>query len=731
LPSIGTRQPPRKKLEEVSGFVVVTKQNYFKPILNDQRQQQCPTYCAQQQQGTDRYSQRTKGDTHQAIRSGETARIYFDSQEAKEAELRGQPEHKTEQKISKLSDTRMKTRQDNTSGNVGTFPEKRIQLRDECVETDGERDRMRSNQSDDAASVCCDHEGVHSKVTHNKSQVTPLMGGRNITEERSRDDLSQKEVRDMQTVAERRVKEFFPSIKNSQVSLGGSNSSSNDHTRRIDMCVLDRTADLKRLEKIEAIEGWMKLYESEFSNERGKEIGDKIKDSEEKEVLKHDKSLIMHESQKAAAHSIMSEGTSKSMGTSNVQTSTAFLPKNVEVIGAKLCESLTQRTRECSGSHPRIERANNLANTKRSQQDLHSLKYVSSETLEETESNQQNVRTGGKETSVPNTSAKVHETGVHPVNIERAQEGFFGPITNTNTGNEFLENIFLTPVSTSQNVNYSSRANNSNEVGIVDEPICHAVRIAEQKNEQFFARSEFKKASTREGNGATLEQIEAMIEPNFEEPSVNAQKVKECKPTGTGAKIGPNRSSYHSLIPDIMQVKLGIDNQSKILDKLDEMMKQSGIVDRNGCRTKATAASVQCSEEVTEENMACAIGKAEVTSRGHLSFPSDSVNSKIESDRENSRISHSNESQHRSTLSGACNTVSVFRQMSGGRITERNAHDLLQCPCLQKFHVCGYRTTNCCPVGEYEISMSKHLCVCVFVCVCVYIYIYIYIYLPM
>lgn len=701
MPSIGTRQPPRKKLEEVSGFVVVTKQNYFKPLLQDQRHQQCRTYCAAEHTGTDRYIQRTKGDTHQAIRSGETARNFLGSLEAKEDELREQFEHKTEKKPSELSGTRMKTIHDNTSGSIGTFSENGIQSRVECVETEKERARIRSNQSDDTASGCYSDEGQHSRITNNKSQETPLMGHRNITEERSSEDLSQKEAKEMQTMAEKCVKEFFPPIKNSQLLLGGSNSISNDHRRQIDVCGLERTVDLKRLEKIEAIEGWMKLYESEFSNEREKEIGDKISNNEEKEVLKHKASLNVQESLKAASHSIMSEGTSKSMGTPEAQTSTAFLPKYVDVIGAKQRESLTQRTTECSGSHPRIESANSLANSKRSQQDIHSFKYILSETLEETEFNQQNFRTGGKETSVPNTSAKIHETGVNPVNIGRTQEGFFGPIANTNKGNDFLENVALTSLNTLQNMNYSSRTNSSNEGEVIVEPICHVVRIAEQQNEQFFARSEFKRASKREGNGATLEQIEAMIEPKFEEPSVNVQKFKECKPTNTGAKTETNRSSYHSLIPDIMQVKLSIDNQSKILDRLDKMMKESGIVDRNVCKTKATkTTSVQCSEEVAEENTACAIGKSEVISRGHLSFPSDSVNSKIRSDREISKTSHSNESQLRNIVSGACNKASVSQQMSGGRITERNAQDLLQCPCLQKFHVCGYGTTNCCPEGE-------------------------------
>lgn len=530
------------------------------------------------------------------------------------------------------------------------------------------------------------------------------MGHINVTEDRSRENLSQKEVKEIQTVAERRVKESFPVIKQSQVPSVGSNSSSNDRTRQIDLCDLERTADLKRLEKIEAIEGWMKLYESEFSNEGEKEIGNKINSNEEKEVLKHNAYFSIQDAQKAASHSVLTEGTSKSMGTRKAQMSTAFLPKYVDVIGAKQRESLTQRTTQYSGSHPRIGGENISANTNPSQQDLESFKYISSETLEEREFNEQNVRTGDKERSAPNTSAQIQEAGVQPVNFERAQEGFFGLVTNKNTGNDFLENMPITALSTVQNTSYSSRINKPNDGEIVVEPICHVVRIAEQQNEQFFARSEFKKASTREGKGATLEQIEAMIEPNFEEPPVNEQKVKECKPTNTEAKVEPNRSSYQCLIPSIMQVKLGIDNQSKILDKLDEMMKHSGIVDRNMCKTRPKKpASVQCSEEVTEENTACAVGKAEVSSRGHLSFTSEYVDSKIKSDCENPKISHSNEAEHRGTTSGSFNNVSSFKQMSGGRISERTGQDLLQCPCSHKFHVCGYRTTNCCPVGEYQI----------------------------
>ena len=681
----------------------MTKQNYFKPIPKDQRQQQYRTHCTAEHKVTDNYSQQTKGDTHPAVRCGETARNLFDGQEAKEDELREQFEHNTEQNPSTLSGTRTKTMRDNTSRSIGCFSENRIQLRDECVETDEECARIRSNQSDGAASGCYSNEGEHSKVTHNKSQEKPNMGHRNITEDRSRENLSQNEVKVMQTVAERCVKEFFPPIKNSQASLGGSINSSNNHTRQIEKCDLERAANLKRLEKIEAIEGWMKLYESEFPKERETGIGSKRNNKEEKEAMKHNASLSMQDSQKAVTHSLSLEGTSKSMGKPKLQNSIAFLPKYVEVIGAKQRESLTQRTAECSGPHPRTEGADILANSKRSQQDLHSFKYISSETPEERELNQQDVRTGGKETSVPNTSANIHEAGVQPVNIERTQQGFFCPITNMNTGNDFPENITLTPLSALQNTNYSSRANSSIEDEIIVEPICRIVRITEQQNEQIFARSEFKKASTREGNGATLEQIEAMIEPNFEEPSVIEQKVKQCKQTNKEVKVEPNRSSYHSLIPGIMQVKLGIDNQSKMLDKLDEMMKHSGIVDRNVCAARPKkAGSVQCSEEVTEENTTCAIGKAEVTSRGHLSLPSDSGNSKLKSDRENSKISRNNESQQRSTISGSFNNMSAFKQMSGGRITESTAQDVLQCPCVQKLHVCGYRATNCCPVGEYQ-----------------------------
>jgi hypothetical protein len=707
-------------LEEVSGFVVVTKQNYFKPIRKNEQEKQCRKYSAEEQKGMDHYSQRNKDDNEQQITSRETTRIYFDSQERKEDKGGEQSEYNTEQKLSKLSGMRTKTEEDDTSKSMVTFPEKRIPLRVECGEKGKERARIRSNQSDDAASRSYIDEGLHSKVSQSISQTTQAMGNRNLNEERERDNLSYREEKEMQTLAEGYVKEFFPSIKNSQVSLEVSNSSSNDHTRRryTRMCDLESTTDLKRLEKIEAIEGWINLYESEFSNERNKAIRNTINNTEVKKVIKNNATLGMQESQKGALYSILSGGTSKSMDTAKVQRSTALLPNYVDIIGAKQRESLTQRATEYSGLHPRIEKVNNSASTKRSQHELHSLKYISAETLEETEYNQQTFRTTGKETSIPNTSAKTYETRDESVNIEGTQEGFFGPITNTITGNGFLENISLRPSSILQNKNYYSRKNNSNKGEIVVEPICQVVRLAQQQNEQFMARSEFKKPSTSGGNSATLEQIEAMIEPKLEEHSVNEHNVKGCTSRKTGTKTEPSRrSSFHSLMPDIVQVKLGIDNQSKILDKLDKMMKHSGIVDPNRCETKPTkAASVQCSEEilVTGGNTDNAIGKAELISCAPLSFPSDNFHSKIESKCENSKISDNNESQSQNTVNTACSNVSVFKQMSGGRIIERNTQASLPCPSLQKFpkgqkDVFGYPTPNFYPIGEYQMSISQLL----------------------
>jgi hypothetical protein len=278
---------------------------------------------SEEQQGVVHNSRRAMGDIHQAIRGGETTRIYFESQEGKKDEIREQSEYKTGQNHSKLSVTRMKTRQDNTSGSIANLSENRIRLRDECVESDKEHPRVRSNQNDGAAAGGYIDEGVHSKVTHNKSQETPITGHRNVTEERIRDDLSQRGGKEIQTAVERCDKEFFPPVKNPQVTLGGSNSSSNGHTRQIDMGDLESTADLKRLEKIEAIEGWMKLYESEFSNEREQEIDNKINKNETKKVIKHNEPLSTQVSRKAVSQSILSGGTSQSLGTPKVQKSTA------------------------------------------------------------------------------------------------------------------------------------------------------------------------------------------------------------------------------------------------------------------------------------------------------------------------------------------------------------------------------------------------------------------------
>jgi hypothetical protein len=617
----------------------------------------------------------------------------------KEDKGREKPDDKTEQTISKLPGMRMRTRQDD----IGTLCENRIQLRVESGERGKESVRVLSKRSDDATAGSYADEGLQSEVSHNKSQATQAIGHRNVNEDRGRHSLSHGEDKKMKTIAEGYVKEFSPPIQNSQLTSARSDSSFYDHTRESGICGSDRTTDLKWLEKIEAIEGWMKLYESEFSNERQKEIGNKINNTE----VKDNANLVMQEAHNVASHPPLTKGTTRSMETSNVQKSTAFLPNYVDVIGAKHRESLTQRTSECSGRHPRTERENNSSSIKRSQQDLHSLKYISAETLEETEFKQQNFRTRDKESFIPNTLTKIYEETGQPLNTERTQEGFFGPVTSTNTENRFLENISLPPSSNSQNTNYSSRTNNFKEDEIVVEPMCQAVRIEQQENQQFMARSQFKKPSTGRGKSATLEQIEAMIEPKIEEAAVN-----ECKSRNTEATTElSKRSSFYSLIPDIVQVKAGIDNQSKILDKLDEMMKHSGIVDRSKCKTKDTkTASVQGSEILmTGDDESSAIGKAEIISCDPLSFLPDTSHSKLRSDPKNSKISDKSQN-----VSGACHELSVFKQMSGGRIIECTPEVSLQCPSLQKFPaeqsgVLGCRTTYCCPVGEYQTSVRQSL----------------------
>ena len=243
--------------------------------------------------------------------------------------------------------------------------------------------------------------------------------------------------------------------------------------------------------------------------------------------------------------------------------------------------------------------------------------------------------------------------------------------------------------------------------------MCQAVRIEQQENQQFMARSQFKKPSTGRWKSAPLEQIEAMIEPKLEEAAVNESKFKECKSRNTEATIElSKRSSFYSLIPDIVQGKVGIDNQSKILDKLDEMMKHSGIVDRSKCKTKDTkTAFVQGSEILlTGEDVSSASGKAEIISCDPLSFLPDTSHSKLRSDTKNSKISD-NKFQD---VSGACHHLSVFKQMSGGRIIECTPEASLQCPSLQEFPaeqsgVLGCRTTYCCPVGEYQTSVRQSL----------------------
>jgi hypothetical protein len=666
-------------LEEVSGFVVVTKQNFFRPIRkkqqNQQRQQQNSPekeiYFVANQKHTDRYN-------------------LHDTQEEKydeETELSG---HKSDQNSSKLSDTKtIQTRNGSTSKCTGTCNEGRIQLRHACDEKENKLFPV-----DDADFERHHAEGMRPKVPLSKSRVTQIIRHRNSAEER-RDDSYK-----MQTIAEGCVQE------QSQVPSGQCRSNVDGHTRQR---ALDTTTDVKTLDKIEAIEGWIKIYESEFFTERNKEMRNKIPRTPVNEVMQHNTTVAIQETCNLA--------TLPGSGPAEIKTSTDYVHNYVEATGP-LTQNECARIPECSGSHPRIETANKSASIKRSQQDLESLKYTSAESLEEMQFNQKNCGSKCKETSLPKVSIETHQINDQTMNHERSQEHFCNPITNMNTESNILKNISSTSVNDSQHLKCSSQKNNVYEGEISIEPICKAVRVVHQEHEQsnsfqFMARSEFKKHTTRTGNIATLEEIEAMIEPDLKEPSSTKQTSKERKSDRTGAKSEPSRTNIQSLIPDIVQVKLGIENQSKILDKLDLMMKHSELVERGTYKTKdAQTVLVPCSENLVSEHLtSIGTGNTELTSCRQFNFPSNIFHSKPAADCESSGISEMNKPHGQCNVSSEWSNVSVCTQMMREGITEHRHRLSPQCRSLQNFPVgqnqaFGPGTLKGHPTGEYH-SFNK------------------------
>jgi hypothetical protein len=719
LPSIESRQPPRKKLEEVSGFVVVTKQNYFKPIGKkqqnrkpQQRSSEQEIYCVEDQKDTDYYNQQMKGDNQQEIRFGGSSRIYLDSQDVNGDQETEMSEYKSEKDLLESPFMGPQMCGGDIDKCTGTI-EDRIQLQDICDEKENETILIRANEIYNSDFGRQFVECQRSEIPPNISQAVQTLPHRNSVGDKRRDERNHKQDMKMQTIAEGCAEEFISSMKQSPVSSARDKIYANDYITQPYVCALDSTSDMKKLEKIEAIEGWMKIYESEFFNERYKEIDNKKNNTSVKEAMEHNTAVPMQEPHNLNSHATILPGTrDRTVEPAGIQTSTNFFHSYVDVIGAKQRESLIQRIPECSGSRPRNEGAKKSPSIKLSQQGLDPLKYFTGETLDEIQFNQGNYGSRGKkELPFPKTLTRIHHTEDQPLPPKGIQENSRGLIQNMNTKSNFSENSSLMTLNNSERINFSSQANNINLEDVSIEPICEAVRVVPQQQSnsfQFKARSGFKKHSTEVGNNATLEQIEAMIEPEIEEHPSREQTFKKRKPRKKGAKPEQNNTNCHSLMPDIVKVKLGIDNQSKILDRLDLMMKHNEITNRATHKTNDTqAALVPCSEILVSLHKSdTGIGKSEIISRRPFSFPSSLFHSKNVTDSESSGISEMNKSHTQCNVNRECSNMSAIEGMNDGRIIEQRLHVSPQCPSLQKFPVgqtggSGYQISSGHPIGEY------------------------------
>lgn len=643
LPSIGARQPSRKKLEDVSGFVVVTKQSYFKPIRkkqqNRQRSPEKEPYRTAHQKHSEHYNQR--------------GRTFHDLQELKDDEETKLSGYKSGQHSSKLSDMRMvQLRSGATSKCGGICNEGRDQMRFACDEKENNMFAVMSNKFDNADFETNDIQGLRSIVLQNKSREIQSEGHSRSAEERRDDSKS------TQTVAEEECQE--PSARCRMGATG--------HTRQQRVCALDAATDEKTLDKIEAIEGWIKIYESEFFSERNKEADNKILNTPVKNLMQNNTALSTQEP--------CGSGTGPGSEPANRKAPTGYMHSYIDATGS-LKQDECATIPEYSGSHPITERANNSASVERNKQDLESLKYISAESFDETEFKQKKCGNKSTETSFPKSSIKMYQMNEQQINHEQSNEHFCNPIININTESNILEDISLTSINDSKHRSCSSKTKDKTEEGVSLEPTCKAVRVSKQQYEQscpfpFMARSDFKRQS-RAGKNATLEEIEAMIEPKLQEPSPKKQTYKDRKSDKTGTKTEPNRTNINSLIPDIVQVKLGIENQSKILDKLDLMMKCSEVVEQSTYKiNNRETAFVQCSEDlVSEYKVSSETGSNEVTSCRPFDFLSDTSHSKQGADSECSGISEVNKSQGQCNVSSECTKVSVRTHMSGGGIAEQ------------------------------------------------------------
>jgi hypothetical protein len=652
-------------LEEVSGFVVVTKQNYFRPIrkkLQNQTQQK---------------------------RSSEQEMYCVEDQKD------------GEQNHPKLPAMRTQTGVSITDKCTGTSVGDKTQLHI-CEEKENETILVRQNEvyNSDFGKQSAVYQ--HSEGAPNKSQALRTLPHRNYIGGRRKDECVHKQDKEMQKIPEGCVEELISPVKQSTVFSSRGKICANDYIREPYVRALDSKGDAMKLDKIEAIEGWMKIYENEFFNERNKAIDNEGTGSSVAEAMELSATVPLQGPHVSVSHpTILLDTREKAAEPAGIQTSANLFPSYVDVLCAKQRQCLSQTVPEFFGSHPRSEKAKKSPSINMSQQRLDSSKHFSDETLEEMQLNQQKCGSTGKE-ELP--FARTHHTEGQSIPPKVVQEYICEEKQNWNAKSDLPENNYLMASNNKERMNCPMQSNNANVEGVSIEPICEAVRVIHQETDsfQFKSRSGFKRCPPEAGSKATLEQIEAMIEPKTEEQPSREQTLKQREARRTGAKPEPIRASCHSLMPDIVKVKLAIDNQSKILDRLDLMIKHNEITNWGTYKTEDThAALVPRSEVLTSlHESESEVGAGNFVSCRPFGSLSSSSSLKNVTDSELSGIPVARNPHTQ------CSSMSAVKHMTDGRIIGERLHGSPQCPSVQTFAAghngrSGYRVLTGHSVGEY------------------------------
>jgi hypothetical protein len=641
-------------LEEVSGFVVVTKQNYFRPIrrkLQNQTQQK----------------------------------------RSSEQEMYCVEEQKDDEQNHPISPVmRAHTGDSSTDKCTRTSVEEKIQLHI-CEGKENETILVRPNEVHNSEFGRQSAEYQHFEGPPNKSQALRTLPRMNYIGDRRKDGCTHKQDKKMQIIAEGCVEEFISPIKQSTIFSSRGKICANDYIREPYVHALGSKSDAMKHDKTEAIEGWMKIYENEFFSENNKAFGKEETGSSVTEAMAHTTTVPMQGPYISLSHpTILLDTREKTAKPAGIQAPANLFPGYVDVICAKQRQCLSQTVPEFFGSHPTGERAKNSPSINMSKKHLQSSKHVS-----------------GKE-ELP--FARTYHTEGQSVPRKVIQEYVCDKKENWNAESNLPENSCLMTSNKKERINCPMQSNNASVEGVSIEPICEAVRVTHQQSDsfQFKSRSGFKRCPPEAGGNITLEQIEAMIEPRTEEQTSKKQNLKQREARSADAKPEPIRTSCHSLMPDIVKVKLAIDNQSKILDRLDLMMKHSEITNRGAYKTKDTNTALVPSSEIlmTLHESDSQVGEANFISCRPFGSLSSSSLLKNETDSELSGIHETRETHTQCNENSECSNVSALKHMNEGRIIQQRLNDSIQCPSVKEFAAVqngrsGYRVLSGHAVGEY------------------------------